>query len=316
MFKGSKIRNNKVAFLWDESFLWGLMSYKALKNVNLPFDLVRSSDIKNGALGHYAMLFVPGGWASNKSRALGPDGITAIRSFIESGGSYLGFCGGAGLATRAKGGIGLLDVQRKPTRDRVPSFSGSIYLNVNQHPIWEGLTRVPGAGGRWPVKGESQSKIQNSKKSSFTTPDSRIIFNAWWPSQFVVQEDTVKSLASFGHALPDAFSSDLNVGDIAESENWDEFEKQYQINLNPERLSGEPAVIEGVYGDGKVILSLVHFDTPEDKNGEEVLIRLWKYLSGGTEGGRGQGAGNSGQGLRVRETNEREFIAGCLCPLR
>jgi hypothetical protein len=281
MFKGSKIRNNKVAFLWDESFLWGLMAYKALIKCNLPFDLVRSADIKDGALGHYAMLFVPGGWASNKSRALGPDGITAIRSFIESGGSYLGFCGGAGLATRAKGGIGLLDIQRKPTRDRVPSFSGRIYLNVNQHPIWEGLTGGPGAGGQGPP-----------------------IFNAWWPSQFVVQEDTVKSLASFGHALPDAFSSDLNVGDVAESGNWDEFEKQYQINLNPERLSGEPAVIEGLYGNGKVILSLVHFDTPEDNNGEEVLIQLWKYLSGGTEGGGGQGAGNRGQGLGGRETDE------------
>lgn len=277
---------NRVAFFWDESFLWGVMAYKALKNVNLPFDLVRSADIINGALDHYAMLFVPGGWASNKSKALGPDGITAIRSFVESGGSYLGFCGGAGLATRAKGGIGLLDVQRKPTGDRVPSFSGRIYLNVNQHPIWEMI---------------------NKDIYQRTTGDERRtanIFHAWWPSQFVINNDTVKSLASFGHALPDAFSSDLNVGDVAETGNWDELERHYQINLNPERLSGEPAVIEGAYGDGKVILSLVHFDTPEDKNGEEVLIRLWEYLSGANEGGRGQGAGNRGQGLRVRETNE------------
>ena len=38
-----------------------------------------------------------------------------------AGGSYLGFCGGAGLATMD--GMGLLNVKRKPTKERVPSLS-------------------------------------------------------------------------------------------------------------------------------------------------------------------------------------------------
>jgi hypothetical protein len=127
--------HKKVAFFWDESFLWGLMAYRALQNLGLPFDLVRSDDIKNGCLKYYKMLFVPGGWASNKKKALSGKGIEEIREFVINGGNYLGFCGGAGLATLD--GIGLLNITRKPTKERVPSFSGRIYLNLNEHPIWK-----------------------------------------------------------------------------------------------------------------------------------------------------------------------------------
>jgi len=37
------------------------------------------------------MIFVPGGWASNKRKALGEEGMQKIRSFVDDGGSYLGF---------------------------------------------------------------------------------------------------------------------------------------------------------------------------------------------------------------------------------
>ena len=69
-----------AAFLWDESFLWGLMAYKALKANGLPFELIRAEDIKKGCLKNYAMLFVPGGWASNKLKPLGDKGIKEIKS--------------------------------------------------------------------------------------------------------------------------------------------------------------------------------------------------------------------------------------------
>jgi hypothetical protein len=303
------MKNSNVAFLWDESFLWGLMAYKALKNINLSFDLIRSADIKNGALDHYKMLFVPGGWASNKSKTLGDGGIKAIKSFVESGGSYLGFCGGAGLATQAKGGIGLLDVQRKPTGERVPSFSGRIYLNLNEHQIWKGFMQGSGARGQGPEKEDLKFNIQNSKNLSLDTCHPSPVFHAWWPSQFVINKDTVKSLASFGNALPDAFSSDLNVGDVAGRGKWDELEELYQINLDPERLFNEPAVIECGCGKGSVILSLVHFDTPEDKNGQKVLTQLWEYLSGETEGTRDQRPG-------VRDNSNDSARARCNVPLQ
>src|SRR5208337_4437097 len=97
-----------------------------------------SEDIKKGILDGCAVLFVPGGWASNKIKTLGPDGIAKIKEFVRSGGNYLGFCGGAGLATLD--GLGLLNIKRKPTKERVPSFSGRIRLELSEHVMWQGVT--------------------------------------------------------------------------------------------------------------------------------------------------------------------------------
>jgi hypothetical protein len=235
---------SSVAFLWDESFLWGVMAYKALEAAGLSFDLVRSEDIRKGRLREYAMLFVPGGWASNKLTALRPDGVNEIKRFVHDGGAYLGFCGGAGLATLD--GIGLVPVKRKPTKERVPSFNGRIQLDLLAHPLWDGITEP--------------------------------IFHAWWPSQFVIERGSVSVLASYDEAMPDSFSSDVNVGTAETSGKWTELERIYQINLDPRRLLHDPAVIEGTFGTGKVILSLIHFDTPDDKNGAAVLRNLWNYL--------------------------------------
>ncbi|MEW6602343.1 MAG: BPL-N domain-containing protein, partial [Nitrospirota bacterium] len=255
-------RMGGVAFLWDESFLWGLMAYKALKAYGLPFDLIKAEDIKAGALNGYKMLFVPGGWASNKIKALGEEGAAAIRKFVSDGGSYLGFCGGAGLATAGKDGLGLVNIKRRPTKERVPSFSGRIELNINEHPIWKDIPPHP------PL----------TKGGHRGGGNSHPVFHAWWPSQFIVEDDSIKILATYGDALPDAFSSDICVGDVDSSGRWEELEAVYKINLNPARLRDEPAVIEGIYGKGKVVLSLVHFDTPEDVNGQRVLENLWEYF--------------------------------------
>ena len=229
--------------LWDESFLWGVMAHKALLAGGLSCDLIRSDDVRSGALRDYTLLFVPGGWASNKVKALGNDGVEKIKRFVHDGGAYLGFCGGAGLATMD--GIGLVPVKRRLTKERVPSFSGRINLSLSPHSLWQGVPEP--------------------------------LFHAWWPSQFVV-DGNVDVLATYGEAMPDSFSSDVNVGDAEAAGNWPELERIYQINLDPKRLLGEPAVIEGTYGKGKVLLSLVHFDTPNDRNGAAMLRNIWNYL--------------------------------------
>ena len=222
-----------------------------------------AEDIKKGCLKNYAMLFVPGGWASNKLKALGDKGTAEIKKFVRNGGNYLGFCGGAGLATLD--GMGLLDIKRMPTKQRVPSFNGRIHLNVNEHPVWK----------RFKI----QDSRFTSKNSKLQTPNSKLVFHAWWPSQFLIEDSGLKILAAYGNALPDSFSSDLNVGDVEMNSNWTELEEIYGINLNPKRLKNEPAVIEGTFGKGRVILSLIHFDTPDDENGAKVLRNLWNHLT-------------------------------------
>ncbi|MRR15315.1 MAG: hypothetical protein EG826_02535 [Deltaproteobacteria bacterium] len=232
------------ALLWDEAFLWGLMAWRALLETGLPFDLIRAEDIRAGRLSRYAMLLVPGGWAAAKLDALGEKGQAEIRSFVAKGGSYLGICGGAGMATES--GLALLGVHRVPTKDRVPSFSGPIGLVMADHAIWKGI-RTP-------------------------------VFHVWWPLQFQIAAKTrLRILARYAEASDDAYSADVRVGD-GRMTGWPELEERYEIRLDPDRLKDEPAVVEGRYQKGKVLLSLVHFDTPGDQNGALVLRNLWGYL--------------------------------------
>ena len=177
------------------------------------FDLLTADDIRAGLLKGYDLLFVPGGWASDKMAALGEDGAKAVRTFIEGGGGYLGFCGGAGLALTHDSGLGLLPVRRLPTGKRLPSFSGTIRLHLHggDHPVWSGVE-------------DGQT------------------FHAWWPGQFSPPgDDSVQVLAEYGDPGLDAFVTDLPVRDGTD---WQAWEENYGINLDPGRIRGEPALIE------------------------------------------------------------------------
>ena len=222
------------------------MAYKALEVNGLAFDLIRSDDIRNGRLAGYGLLFVPGGWASNKMKALGDAGIEEIRRI----------CPGRRELRRVLRRRGAGD----PGRHR--SAAGKEKADK-------------GAGAELQRADTAQHRLSIRSGKVFADPR----FHAWWPSQFVVDQD-VSVLATYGKALPESFSSDLNVGDTEAQGDWAELERIYQINLDPQRLLNEPAVVEGRFGIGKVLLSLVHFDTPDDMNGAMALKNLWGYLLG------------------------------------
>ena len=253
---------SSAALLWDESFLWGLIACRALKGLSLDFSLVTSEDIKQGALEGKRLLYVPGGWASNKLASLGDEGARRIKKFVEGGGSYIGVCGGAGLATSE--GIGLLDIKRRPLEERVPSLSGKIMARaVSPHPFWNGIT------GKSETKRKTKAKAKSKTKSPF--------FHIWWPSQFKPEDPSIKIVASFEQATQAAFSSDLNVGSVHD---WKALEAEYRLNLDPERMHGEPLALEGACGAGRVFLTLIHLDTPRDANGAKALQNLWMHLGG------------------------------------
>ncbi|MHB8858365.1 MAG: BPL-N domain-containing protein [Thermoleophilia bacterium] len=256
----------RVAIFWDKSFLWGLIAYDTFRELGVDFDLLTAGDIREGRLPGYDVLFVPGGWASDKIESLGKQGAEAIRSFVGAGGSYLGFCGGAGLALTHSSGLGLVEIGRLPTSVRVPSFSGPIHLRQEDpdHPMWKGLPDNTG-------------------------------FHAWWPGQFSLENAGagVRVLARYGEPGDGSFVTDVPV---LPDMDWQVWEDRYGINLNPGRIVGEPAVIETVFGEGRVLLSYPHFETPGDAAGARVLLNIIGYLAGGKEVAGKEVAGKAAAG--------------------
>nr|HID59612.1 hypothetical protein [Desulfobacterales bacterium] len=248
---GGPLKRGRSALFWDESFLWGIIALNTLSDLAFDFRPINADEIKQGMLEGYDIFIVPGGWARQKARALGEGGKECIRNFVRNGGSYLGFCGGAGLALDVKEGLSLVPLKRMDVRDRVPNFSGPIHVYAQEprHPLWAGI--------------ESPS-----------------IFHVWWPSQFMYcKAESIKVLAVYGDPADDFFVADLNAKDINNSRTgWEPWEKEYGIRLDPINIKGEPAIVESSYGRGKVVLSYIHLETPDDTTGHLALFNLWQYL--------------------------------------
>lgn len=239
-----------VAFLWDKSFLWGYLAVSTLKDLGFCFDLLSAAAVRNGALDRYQLLVVPGGWANLKSEQLGCVGREKVRQYVDRGGCYLGLCGGVGLALQVDEGLGLLPATRKPMAERLPNFSGSIRVHRSSpHALWWGLQE-------------------------------EATFQVWWPSQFeLLQPERIQVLGRYGRPESDFCVSDRNVQETrGEGLEWECLERAYEINLDPERLLNEPAIIEGAFGEGRVVLSYPHLETPDDAPGNLALFNIWYDL--------------------------------------
>jgi hypothetical protein len=238
-----------VAILWDQSLVWGLLCIDTLSKLGVPFRLLSASEICADCLGSFRILLVPGGWAAHKVRALGETGRLKIAKFIEEGGSYMGFCGGAGLALSSPPAFYLTPIRRMPLSERLPSASGEIHVSgALSHPAWQNIP-----------------------------PE--ILTSVWWPSQFLLESDSeVSCLASYSTPGAGFQVADLRVSDVDESA-WGELEKAYGINLDPARIKGHPAIIEVEKGKGRLVLSYAHLETPGDSWGNRLFFNILNYLN-------------------------------------
>ncbi|WP_457570643.1 BPL-N domain-containing protein [Desulfovulcanus sp.] len=251
-------KSKKLFILWDESHLWGILLWRALNFWQLPVEVVTADQIQGGILAQEnpLALLVPGGWAKLKSQNLRAEGRKNIRKFIQNGGKYLGFCGGAGLALNSRGlsyaktgtqrTVPLLDLcswGRKPMSKRLPNFSGHILCQV---------------------------ELKNNNLFA------QLALPVWWPSQFAPNDDSsVQVLATYLEPEEDFWVTDLNLSDL-EPQDLRKWEKLYKINLNPSIIQGEPCLIQGKFGQGEYILSYAHLETPNSPSANKLL---WIILS-------------------------------------
>ncbi len=235
--------------LWDESHLWGVMLWRALKDLNIPFTIIDSGLIKEGILQKNppAGLLVPGGWSRLKSDNLGRKGLSMIREYIFSGGRYLGICGGAGLGLRSTSESPYLDFcswTRKTIQVRLPNFSGHLRCRV----------ALPG----W-----SRSRTD-------------IFLPVWWPAQFEYHAEKpgqVDVLATYLEPGSDFWTADLPFSDLNNMD-LSRWEGIYGINLDPDLLAEEPCIIHGRLGSGEYVLSYSHLETPGSVQANRLLAEL------------------------------------------
>lgn len=239
-----------VALLWDQSLVWGLICLETLRRFHVPFRLWSAEDVVSGKLEGHRILLVPGGWAAHKLRVLGEAGKSCIRGFIEAGGSYLGFCGGAGLALSSPSAPGFVPIRRLELSQRLPSASGQVRIQgLPHHPAWKDLPLA-------------------------------IPVSIWWPSQFSAGEAPgLRCLATYTHTGQDFHVADLPAADMEEhAVSWEKWERVYGVNLDPAKLMGHPAIIEYPLGRGRLILSYPHLETPNDAWGNRLFLNLLTYL--------------------------------------
>ncbi|MDP3426764.1 MAG: BPL-N domain-containing protein, partial [Humidesulfovibrio sp.] len=306
----------RVFVLWDESHLWGVLVLRALRALGLPHVILRAHDIAEGALagkpaafGRFmgeaatsnpsdtpaqldapallpALLIVPGGLARARAERLGPGGRQAIRDFVAAGGSYLGFCGGAGLALtspRAGDSLGLCPWGRMGFAGRLQHFlSGHVRLGLDT-------------------------------AQQLALPDTReLLAPVWWPAQFAptkgdmrvqqgdvrVQQGDVRVLARYAGLGQDFWVADLNLALLPE-ETLSDWENLYGLQIRPDFLTGRPAVISGTYGQGRYVLSYPHLETPDSAQANAWFAHLLRELTNGVTGGLPHypaGAGTVGAG--------------------
>ncbi len=245
---------SSLHILWDESHIWGLLAWRAIRALGLPHRLVRGQEIAQGLLSRKppAALVVPGGVARRKAERLGAAGMQAIRDYIELGGTYIGFCGGSGLGLTGAFGLKICPWQRAAMKDRMLHLvSGHLHCDVNRsHPlIPENLPESP-------------------------------LLPVWWPARFATQHDSpVSVLATYAAPGPDFWVADISLETLP-GDALADWETLYGVRLQPSNMAGQPCMVTGEYGEGNYLLSYAHLETPESPHANAWFAHILSTVLG------------------------------------
>lgn len=245
-------KNAPFWILWDHSHLWGLLLSRGLAALDAPFRLVTCAEVAAGALWMEKprALLVPGGFARRKFAALGHSGTGAIRDYVAGGGTYLGICGGAGLALTHGHGLGLCSWTRRAFIDRLDHLvSGHVRLAVDPD------------SAVFPPRLSPQPTVP-----------------VWWPAGFAPPDNgrvdpDVVVVAAYAGAGDDLMLADIALGGMDEAL-IDACQQRFGVTLAPDFLSGGACVLAGRFGRGRYVLSHAHLETPDSPQANAWLSHL------------------------------------------
>ena len=297
------------------------MAWRAVRAMGLPCRLVKGKEIAQGALlgkpqrfhasgkaqqvaaagntptDRAALLLVPGGNARLKAAGLGDAGRAAVRQWMEAGGNYLGFCGGAGLAlshAAPEEGLGICPWSRAGYPERLHHLiSGHARVRMREGDEFSFGPQARGtdARGSAPVgklracPSQRQSLTRQDAPDGPARPEDPVrpegpSLPVWWPGRFAAEENTpVRVLAAYEAPDPDFWLADLPLQSLP-PHIFEQWQVLYGVNLSADFLKGQPLVVSGDYGQGHYVLSYSHLETPHSPDANAWLAQLLRQLTG------------------------------------
>ena len=295
------------------------MAWRAVRAMGLPCRLVKGQEIAQGILlgkpqrfhasgeaqlsaatdknaaDRAALLLVPGGNARLKAAGLGEAGRAAVRQWIEAGGNYLGFCGGAGLAlshAAPKDGLGICPWSRAGYPERLHHLiSGHARVRMREGDEFSFCPPASGAAGSAGGQAYSMNGPATTAEKSGQCPSPRQSqpqqdapggpsLPVWWPGRFAAEDNTpVRVLAAYDAPDADFWLADLPLQSVPPYI-FDQWQALYGVNLSADFLKGQPLVVSGDYGQGRYVLSYSHLETPHSPDANAWLAQLLQQLTG------------------------------------
>lgn len=261
----NNMQNPLIHILWDASPLWGHLVLNAVIQTGLSYSIIhtkaKSKNASSEEVNTYTpiteqltgkILIVPGGFGRMKEEILGEEGKKAICNFVADGGTYIGFCGGAGLALTHKGrGLGLCPWGRGVYNSRLEHLvSGHIISSIAQDTLLEKAGELP-----LPV---------------------------WWPGRFqepnidkskTESDNSVRVIARYKSIGADLYVADMPLTKLPQTV-FEDWEHLYGVTLLPHLLNNEPVIIAGDYGKGQYVLSYSHLETPHSPDANFLFAQI------------------------------------------
>lgn len=248
-----KLTRPRMAVLFATGEKWALMTLSVLETMGFDVNALGAEDIRQGALDHANILFIPGGSHSDKATDVGPEGEARVKEFLKRGGGVLGFCGGAALSAQVKEGWGLLAVEREP--GKVPkAMHGPILIKpeISDHPLWYGYP-----SGGFPLA-------------------------PWYGKALHPLSDRVRVLGRYDRPTGDFYIDHELTGSFFSEylpEEIETLDKMYDGYANPATLRGMVAIAEGEYGAGRIIIGYPHPETPGLEGGFLLLANAVYHVT-------------------------------------
>jgi len=206
----------------------GVMGWAKILSNSPQIDLILLdvADIRNGKLKDCDVLLMPGGSTGHEFKALGKEGVEAVRKYVADGGGYIGVCAGCGLAMNI--GIGV----------RIVNCGN--YLNTNRGQACLNLRIVKEGAEKLGVRpGVYSVQYSNGPIPDFTKAEKE------WNGTHTV-------LAKYDSTLGKTrYVKDKKTGAI-------------KPLRHETMMYDHPAIVFATYGKGKVLISGPHPEKYED----------------------------------------------------